>query len=250
MSLAAPLRRSPFPLLVALALASVSFAASPEEILRKSDIAAAAPASFRMKLAVTAGEAPHRGTTEIEVYGGPDGKTLVRFLDPKEAGKFLLRRDGSMWFLSPSAKPVKLAPAWRLRGGASLDELLGLRLSRDYDIAGSGEEKESGRVLDRIDLVAKSKGVAWPKVRWFVDRASALPVRSEYRLPSGKVASVVEFREWSDPKRLHLRKMTLRDPLHPGAPTEVEIREVQEKSFPPAIFEIDDGGERKKLAAR
>jgi hypothetical protein len=91
-----------------------------ERVLRESDVAAAAPASFRARLHIQAPDRPE--PAEVEVWRSGETRTLVRFLAPKERGKFLLYKAGSLWFLAPgSKKPVKLPPHFRLQGSATLD---------------------------------------------------------------------------------------------------------------------------------
>ncbi|HEV7502762.1 MAG TPA: hypothetical protein VGQ33_22245, partial [Vicinamibacteria bacterium] len=79
---------------------------SPDEILRKSDLGALAPAAFRSRIRLTAGDKP---PLEVEVWRKGEDRTLVRFLGAKEEGKYLLRLGRDFWFLAPGArKPVRL----------------------------------------------------------------------------------------------------------------------------------------------
>ena len=86
-----------------------------EALLRRGDIGAFAPESFRARLVLTS--QPSKTRHEIEVWRSGAAKTLVRMLDPKERGKFLLRLDDDMWFVSSTAKkPLRLrasGSAWR-----------------------------------------------------------------------------------------------------------------------------------------
>src|ERR1035437_6295743 len=120
------------PLVAALVLAGV-LTQSQEELLRRSDVGAFAPASFRARLVLK--NLPQGASHEVEGWRSGEAKTLIRFLDPKEPGKYLLRLEGQIWLLSPSAKkPVHLSPSYRLYGGATLDEVLGIRLARVYRV--------------------------------------------------------------------------------------------------------------------
>ena len=130
--------------MAALALGGVLLQ-SPEELLRRSDVGGFPPSSFRARLVLKT--QPQNASHEIEVWRSGESKTLIRLLDPKERGKYLLRLEGQLWLLSPSAKkPVHLSPSYRLYGGATLDEVLGLRLSRDYQIESVSREKDTGGV--------------------------------------------------------------------------------------------------------
>ncbi len=229
-------------LVVPAVLAAVSGRGeSPEDLLRRADVAAQAPDSFRARLRITA----EAKALEIEVWRLGESRTLVRFLGPKERGKYLVRRDGALFFLAPGAKkPVKLGPAYKLKGSASLDDLLGIRYSRDYEILSFSEAPEGGTAS--FELRAKSKAT-YPTVHYVVDRATGLPVSAEYRLPSGKAGSVVEFAEWDPGARMRFRKLVFRDILRGGATTEVVLVEMEERPVAPALFDLADGTERARL---
>ena len=218
-------------------------AESPEDLLRKSDLAAAAPQAFRAVLRVTA----EKKAIELEVWRSGDNRTLVRFLGPKERGKYLVRQEDRLWFLSPGAKkPVKLAPSFKLKGSASLDDLLGIRYSRDYRIVTFREEEDASGVLAIFDLRAKGRAL-YPHVRYLVRTASARPVRAEYKLASGKLASVVEFAEWDTTRPTRFKRLVFRDALRNGAVTEVELVEMEERTVPAGLFDLEDSSQRVRL---
>ena len=74
---------------------------SPDEILRKSDLGALAPASFRSRMRLFAGD---KTPLDVEVWRKGDRRTLVRLLGAKEVGKYLLRLGNDLWFLAPGAR--------------------------------------------------------------------------------------------------------------------------------------------------
>jgi hypothetical protein len=211
-----------------------------EELLRASDVGSFSPQSFRARMRL--GDA--KGI-EIEVWRSGATRTLVRFLDPKERGKYLLRRDDDLWFLAPGArKPVRLKPSYRLRGNATLDDILGLQHASDYAIAGV-EEGADGLVT--FDLVARARSAPYARVRYVVLRPVARPVRAEYRLPSGKTASEVEFVEWAPGRRAWATRLTVRDRLRGGPATDVRVVDLEERPVPEGLFSLDDSSERRRL---
>jgi len=217
------------------------------EILRKSDVASLAPASFRARLRISA--LPERSEPmEIEVWRSGDAKSLVRFLGSKEKGKYLLRLDDVVWFLGPLArKPLKISPARRLRGSASLDDVLGIRYGRDYEIERAAEAEEAGEPLVVLDLTARSKQALYPRVRYFVRRATERPVRVEHLLPSGKTSSIVEFLDWEEGDRPVARRLVITDRLHSGVRTEVTLLEMEERVIPAGLFDLANPTERRRL---
>ena len=227
--------------------------AAAAELLAKSDIASQAPESFRARLRISALHEPLRppdpsDTMEIEVWCSGESRSLVRFLGPKEKGKYLLRIDDVVWFLAPgSKKPVKVSAAHRLRGSASLDEILGIRYVRDYVIDKATEAADAAGPLAVLELAAKSRRAPYPRVRYVVRRATGRPVRAEYLLRSGKISSTVEFIEWEPGSRPVARKLILTDTLLSNVRTEITLLEMDERKVPGALFDLADPSERRKL---
>ena len=220
-------------------------ALGPEELLRRTDLGALAPESFRSRMRLTAGDKP---PLEVEVWRKGETRTLVRLLGPKERGKYLLRLGTVLWFLAPGAKkPVRLSPSYRLRGSATLDDVLGLQYARDYAVS-SSTEVEGGLVA--LDLTARGPGAIYPGVRYVVRPAERRPVRAEYRLPSGKVATIVEFTQWSGGARPHASRLLVKDALHGGATTAVDVLEVEERAVAEGLFDLADPTARQGLEAR
>ena len=93
---------------------------------------------------------------DIEVWRAGTDRLLVRFLDAGERGRYLLRRGPDMWLLTPDAKqPVKLNPAYRVYSGVNLDEILGVRLQRDYRLEAVEEAlADDGQPLTAFELRA------------------------------------------------------------------------------------------------
>lgn len=217
------------------------------DLLRASDVGSFSPRSFTARMRLSG-----RGTAramEIEVWRSGSERTLIRFLDPKERGKYLLRRGDDLWFLAPGAKkPVRLKSSYRLRGNATLDDILGLPHAADYTIAAVEEiAEDSGERLVAFDLVARTKSATYSGVRYVVRRSIARPVRAEYRLPSGKVASVVEFVEWAPAERAWASRLIVHDRLKGSPPTDVFVLHLEERAVPEGLFSLEDVTERRRL---
>lgn len=221
---------------------------SPQELLARSDIGSFAPASFRARLVLK--PPPPRESREVEVWRSGEAKTLVRFLNPKERGKYLLRLDRQLWLVAPGARePVRISPSYRLYGGATLDDVLGARLARDYAVESASEEEEAGGRVVVLELRAKAEHLLFPQVRYVVREATERPIRAEYRLLSGRPATAVEFVEWNDGRTRYARRLVVRDLLRKGAMTEVQVLDLQERSVPEGLFDLHDSSARHALDA-
>jgi hypothetical protein len=221
---------------------------SAEELLVRSDVGSFAPDSFRARLVLK--PPPPRESRELEVWRRGEAKTLVRFLNPKERGKYLLRLDRQLWLVAPGARePVRISASYRLYGGASLDDILGARLARDYEVASASEEEEAGGRVVVLELRAKAEHLLFPEVRYVVREATERPIRAEYRLLSGRPATAVEFAEWNEKGSRYARRLVVRDLLRKGAMTEVQVLDLEERSVPEALFDLHDSSARRALDA-
>ena len=238
-------RLTPVALLAALVAAPAGAATGElERLLAASDPFAAAPSELRVELVFSAVASEAR--VPIELWRKGDELALVRFLAPKDRGKFVVRRDRAFYFLSPNARsPVKLAPALAPAGGAALDDLLAVKPSRDYAI----ESATTTGGLVTFDLVAKPGTAGAPRVRWVVDRAARRPVRAEFRAADGTVERLVEFKAWNPERRLEPAAIVAKDVARGGRPLAVEFVAIEPRDVPAALFDLTDGSARAKLPA-
>jgi hypothetical protein len=232
----------------AMALLAGGLTQNPDDLLRRSDVGAFAPSSFQARLAIKT--ASPDASHEVEIWRSGEAKTLIRFLDPKERGKYLLRLEGQLWLLTPTAKkPVHLSPSYRLYGGATLDEVLGIRLAREYQVESTSREKDPGGTLVAFELRARSEGVLFPQVHYVVREATARPVSAIYRLRSGRDATSVDFVQWNEGGLVYARRVVVKDLLRKGALTEVDVLELRERTIPDGMFALQDSAERRALEA-
>ena len=154
------------------------------ELLAASDLFARAPAEFRTEIEVRPVGAKESG--RLELFRNGADRELVRFLAPKETGKFLLRRGNELYLLAPgSRRPVRLASSHRVYG-AAIHDLVGMDLVRDYRI----ERAAAAAGVVTFDLVASVPDAAAPRLRWVVSRETGRPLRAELRSSQGKAMRV------------------------------------------------------------
>lgn len=226
-------------------IAAMRSSIDPQEVLRRADPGRYARHPFRALLRLREGD--NAVAHEIEVWGGGGENTLVRLLGEKERGKFLLRRSDEMWLISPRTKhPTRLSPAFRLYGGATLDEILGRSHAEAYVLQDLLEEEGPKGPVLVLNLRARDERMLMARARLVVDRADWRPLQAEYRLRSGKPVTSVSFEQW-DGKRP--RRLVLRDLLHDKARVTVDVLEIEERPVPAALFDLEDATARAQLEA-
>lgn len=242
---------TPLRSLLTLAVAALCGAAStPARAEISSDLARLlaatdpfvnAPDEVRLELVFTGATGAR---VPLEIWRRGEDRSLVRFLSEKDLGKFVLRRGAETWLLTPGArKPVRMSPVLAPAGGAALDQLFALRIDRDYRAESVREQAE----VVTFDLEATAPGIDPPRLRWVVDRARRLPMRVEFRTAEDRVLRLVEFKSWSDEKKLVPDRIVAKDLLRGGTPLDVEILAVDPREVPELLFDLDDDTGRKAL---
>ena len=210
-------------------------AATDQELLAAADLFSQAPPSFRAELAVGADGSP--GQRRMEIFRRGRELAVIRLLDPRDRGKYFLKRGGELWFFSPGAKrPVRLGPGYKL-AGASLDEILGLSLARDYKLAGAA--RANG--VATLDLEALAATAAYPKARVAIAESTGLPLRMELRTREGKVLRLVEIPKWQDATKRIPAELVLKDLLRGGAPLRIRFLALEALDLPESFFALDAG---------
>jgi hypothetical protein len=241
-------RWCPAPLLFLLLLATPAAAAPPtvadRELLAAADLHSAAPASLRAVVSIEPLQ-PGRAATELELWRTADG-TLLRFLDERNRGKAFLDTAEAAWFLSPTARPVKLSPAHRLAGGLSLQEILGVAYARDFRIADVTRAGSGDATLVTYDLAATAPGLPYPQARYVVKAATRQPVRIELRLASGRPARLLELVAWQPGRRLQPAEIVVKDLVGNQPPTRVRFLALEERDAPAGLFAMSPDGDRAR----
>ncbi len=212
-------------------------------LLAGTDPFARAPQSSRARMQVkTAGGK----ALALEIWrSGEDA--LVRFLDERERGKYLLRRADGTYFISPGARqPIRLPPSHRLAGSVALDELLGVGLEKRYEIAAVARRDPRAAIVE-FDLEATAPDALYPGLRWVVDERARLPLRADFRLADGRVARVLEWKSWRDRATLSPATLVIKDVLRQDPPATVEITELEARPVPAGLFSLEDSSARVRL---
>ena len=239
-----------FAALMALQPAAVDVSPADRALLRASDLSALAPDVFTARLVLTGPDGvPHA----VDVWRAGAERLLVRTSEaepgaaPAPKVRYLLRRGADLWLLTPTAKaPVRLPSSYRLYGGVSIDEVLGVRLVDDYRITGVERRPGPPAAVD-FDLRAEAPGAVFPRVAYRVEVATTRPLQAAYGLPGGKTATVATFDAWHTTPVLYPAAMTLRDQLRKGRTTAVRISGLRAVTVPGEVFELTGDAARGQL---
>ena len=214
-------------------------APSPAEVLAKMDRSKNGWDSFVVEVKISN---YLRGAVEkvsnYQVFIKSGNKSLVKFLEAEDKGKYLLTVDEFMWFYLPSAsRPVRVTPLQRLSGNASNGDVAQTSLVDNYNPTSMQEQ-----VLDKVpvylmELVAKNDGATYQKITYWVTRDTFLPIKAEYRLGSGKPSKRAIFSEYQDVNgRPMLRRQEIYDLLRNEDKTVLEYQKYHHREIPDKMF--------------
>jgi len=184
-------------LLISLACSTGAYALDGAQILEKVD-RNLAPNSYELYRKLINIE-PNGAKKEYVLFTVKKGKDMVAgvFLSPaSEKGRSTLRLGDNMWLYIPNVgKPVRITSLQSVIGGVFNNaDLLQLDYSDEYDVTRI-EESDKEFVLD---LKAKTKTVAYDRLKMWVDREKVVPTRIECRTAADMLIKTLYFKDIQD----------------------------------------------------
>ena len=184
-------------LLISLACATSAYAVDGAQILEKVD-RNLAPSSYELyrKLINIEPNGAKKEYVLFTVKKGKDRVAGVFLLPASEKGRSTLRLGDNMWLYIPNVgKPVRITSLQSVVGGVVNNaDILALDYSDEYDVAGV-EELEKEYVLD---LKAKTKTVAYDRLKMWVDREKIVPRQIECKTEAGMLIKTLYFKDIQD----------------------------------------------------
>jgi hypothetical protein len=173
---------------------------------------------------------------EVSIKGG--SRSLVKFLDPEDQGKFLLTVDEFMWiYLRSASRPVRVTPLQRLSGNASNGDVAQTSLVENYQPVAMTEELLDGKPVYVMDLVAKRKSATYQATRYWIDKNTLLPIKADYKLGSGKVSKRALFTDYQRVDGVTLlRRQEIYDLLRNEEKSVLEYSNYVRRELPDKMF--------------
>ncbi len=184
-------------ILVFLVMSSSAFAIDGKELLEKVD-RNLNPESFEMYRKLINIE-PDGSKKEYLMYSVKKGKDKISslYLSPaSEKGRSTLRVGENMWLYIPNVgKPIRITSMQSVTGGIFNNaDIMRLDYNAEYNC--EKVEKEEGRYL--LYLKAKTRAVAYDRVKMWADHKKLLPTKIECYASSGMLLKTLYFKEIKD----------------------------------------------------
>jgi len=227
-------------ILMCLGLAVPAFALDGNEMLRKVD-RNLNPESFEMYRKLINIE-PDGSKKEFVMYSVKKGKDKIAsvFLSPaSEKGRSTLRIGENMWLYIPNVgKPIRITSLQSVTGGVfNNSDIMRIDYSAEYD-CDKVEEADKGYILY---LKAKTKTVAYDRVKMWVDGKIPLPVKIECFASSGMLIKTLYFKNIKDFGGGIVRPAVIEtdSPLYKDYRSIIIFAKVKKKDLPDEVFSLN-----------
>ncbi|MCI0573249.1 MAG: outer membrane lipoprotein-sorting protein [Myxococcaceae bacterium] len=181
-------------LLLLLPAAALAAPPSAEELLKKYD-AIMGPTNFEGAMTMVA----HRddGSTrsyKMRMLKAGDEKARIWFDEPAAArGQEILRQGDNAWIYMPNLKrAVRMANRDSFQGG-DFNNADVLRTNYGKDYAAQVVEDPAMPEAYLLELKAKTEDASYDRIKLWVARKDAMPIKGEYYTASGKLLRAAEF---------------------------------------------------------
>lgn len=228
-----------FIVLLSFVFATGAYALDGAEILEKVD-RNLAPTSYELYRKLVNIE-PNGAKKEYVLYTVKKGKDMVAgvFLSPaSDKGRSTLRLGDNMWLYIPNVgKPVRITSLQSVVGGVfNNSDLLQLDYSDEYDVAGI-QELEKEYVLD---LKAKTRSVAYDRLKMWVDREKVVPTRIECKTEADMLIKTLYFKEIQDLGGGFVRPSVIEtdSPLYKGYKSILIFAKLKMRELPDEVFTL------------
>jgi hypothetical protein len=179
---------------------------------------------------------------EYLLYTINDGQEKVAavFLTPaSDKGRSTLRLGENMWLYVPNAgKPVRITSLQSVVGGVFNNaDILRLDYTLEYDVTSVEDTAAGERVLH---LKAKTKNVAYDRLKMWIDRKQTLPVRIECLTEAGMLIKTLHFKDTKDFGHRIVRPAVIEtdSPLYKGFKSVMVFARIEPRAFKNEVFTL------------
>ena len=219
--------------------ASVARAQGGSDILRRID-RNLTPESYESYRRLTNIE-PGGRQREYLLFSVARGREKVAslFLSPaSDRGRATLRLGDNMWLYIPNAgKPVRITSLQGVVGGVFNNaDILALDYGAEYDVV--GQEEAGTEYL--LHLQAKTRTVAYDKLRMWVTKDRYLPTRIECLTAASVLIKTLYFKDVKDFGGGLVRPATIEtdSPLHQGYKSIMAFVDIKKRTLPDEAFTL------------
>ena len=180
----------------------------------------------------------------LTVKKGAD-KVAALFLSPaSEKGRSTLRLDENMWLYIPNVgKPIRITSLQSVVGGVfNNSDILRLDYASEYFVEKMEESDDKKELSDKyvLHLKAKTKTVAYDKLKMWVDKKTILPTKIECLTEASMLIKTIYFKETKafDDEIVRPSVIETDSPLYKGYKSVMIYAKIKKRTFKDEIFTL------------
>jgi len=172
-------------------------------------------------------------------------KVAALFLSPaSEKGRSTLRLDDNMWLYLPNVgKPVRITSLQSVVGGVfNNSDILRLDYASEYFVEKmedpNDKEELSGKYV--LHLKAKTKTVAYDKLKMWVDKEKVLPIKIECLTEASMLIKTIYYKKTEDFGDKIVRPSVIEtdSPLYKGYKSVMIFAKIKKRTFEDEVFTL------------
>jgi outer membrane lipoprotein-sorting protein len=225
--------------LFALLVAAPAYAIDGDELLKQID-RNLNPESYEMYRKIINIE-PGGSKKEYTLFSAKKGKDKIvaLFLAPaSEKGRTTLRLEDNMWLYIPNVgKPVRITSLQSVIGGIfNNSDIMQLDYAEEYN---AEKVEEAGKEY-LLHLKAKTKTVAYDRLKMWVDKNKKIPTKIECRTEAYMLIKTLYFKEIKDFGGGIVRPSVMEtdSPLYQGYKSVMLFANIKKKEFKDEVFTL------------
>jgi predicted Fe-Mo cluster-binding NifX family protein/outer membrane lipoprotein-sorting protein len=172
-------------------------------------------------------------------------KVAAMFLSPaSEKGRSTLRLDENMWLYIPNVgKPIRITSLQSVVGGVfNNSDILRLDYAAEYFVEKMEEPGDKEKPGDKyiLHLRAKTKAVAYDKLKMWVDKDTILPVRIECLTEASMLIKTIYYKKTEDFGGKIVRPSVIEtdSPLYKGYKSVMIFAKIKKRIFKDEVFTL------------
>jgi outer membrane lipoprotein-sorting protein len=167
-------------------------------------------------------------------------KVAALFLAPaSDRGRSTLRQGDNMWLYIPNVgKPIRITSLQSVTGGIfNNSDILSLDYSAEYNV----EKVDESGAEYLLYLKAKTKNVAYDRLKMWVDKDKKLPTKIECLTEANMLIKTLYFKDIKDFGNGIVRPADLEtdSPLYKGYRSIMLFADIKEKHYKDEVFTLD-----------
>lgn len=167
-------------------------------------------------------------------------KVVALFVEPaSEKGRATLRLGDNMWLYIPNVgKPLRITSLQSVTGGIfNNSDILSLDYSVEYSVAAQSADGS----LTVLHLKARSKAVAYDRLKMWVDPKRKLPTKIECRAATGLLIKTLHFKDVKDFGHGIVRPAVVEtdSPLHKGYRSVMVFGKIAPRAVKDEVFTLN-----------